>query len=93
MNGKKARAIRKAAGGQEINTERKYGYSTVEKDQKSRSYDIEDTEEQKKEGELVINPKTNKRNYKVSPIKLMSEGRRRVKALKKHFREASTGAM
>lgn len=87
MRGKRAKQIRRAAGGKEIATERKYGYVPVEKDQKNRIYDIEYSENQKFENHLVINPKTGNRNYKICPLRCTSEGYKRVKALKKHFYE------
>ena len=93
MRGKRAKQIRKAAGGQELARERKYGYVPVEQDQKNRVYDIEPVEIDKMDGttaisnDLRINPKTGNRNYKLCPLRCLGEGRGRVKALKRHFNE------
>ena len=87
MNGKRARQLRKAAGGQEIASERNYGYAAEEKEQKTRAYAVEENDKQKFTGDLVINDKSGERNYKLCPIKSLAEGRRKVKALKKHFKD------
>lgn len=76
MNGRIARKLRETVGGQEILEKRQYGFVKVDGIDKRRIYNA--------------GPKLEltrgHRNYKVSPLKLISPGRLKYLSLKKEFK-------